>query len=189
MRVIAGIHKGRQLKAVPGKNTRPTTDKVKEAVFQIMGPFFQGGQALDLFAGSGSLGIEALSRGMDFCVFVDKHPKAIQTIRENTSMLKLEAQIEIFRAEAYRAISAAAKRGLKFDLIFLDPPYSKFSYPELLDTIKKENILNKDGIIYCEHDTNDILPEKVTGLTMVKQAHYGGTIGVSIYQQNDKEGI
>lgn len=184
MRVIAGIHKGRQLKAVPGKNTRPTTDKVKEAVFQMLGPFFQGGQALDLFAGSGSLGIEALSRGMDSCTFVDNHPKAIQTIKENVSMLKLDNQVEVFRADAFRALSASAKRELKFDLIFLDPPYTKISYEKLLDMIEAEQLLNSGGIIYCEHDVHDNLPDTYSSLTVKKQTHYGGTIGVTIYQKN-----
>ena len=183
MRVIAGIHKGRQLKAVPGNNTRPTTDKVKESIFQIIGPFFQGGKALDLFAGSGSLGIEAISRGIDYCIFVDKHPKAIQTIRENTSLLRLEEQIEIFRADAYRALTAASKRELSFDLIFLDPPYSKISYTDLLEVIRKEELLNQDGIIYCEHDLHDVLPEKAPGLNLIKRVKYGGTIGVTIYQK------
>ncbi|WP_042145040.1 16S rRNA (guanine(966)-N(2))-methyltransferase RsmD [Paucisalibacillus sp. EB02] len=183
MRVIAGIHKGRQLKAVPGNNTRPTTDKVKESIFQIIGPFFRGGKALDLFAGSGSLGIEALSRGMDYCIFVDKHPKAIKTIHENTSLLRLDDQIEVFRTDAYRALAAVAKRELSFDIIFLDPPYSKISYADLLEIIRKEHLLNEDGIIYCEHDVNDELPEQVSGLNLIKQTKYGGTIGVTIYQK------
>lgn len=183
MRVIAGIHKGRQLKAVPGKSTRPTTDKVKEAVFQILGPFFNGGQALDLFAGSGSLGLEALSRGMETCIFVDKHPKAVQTIKENVSMLKLEDNVEIFRADAFRALTAAAKRELRFDLIFLDPPYNKVNYEELLELIEKEHLLHVDGIIYCEHDISDTMPDSISSLTIKKQANYGGTIGVTIYQK------
>ncbi|GGA83768.1 16S rRNA (guanine(966)-N(2))-methyltransferase RsmD [Ornithinibacillus halotolerans] len=182
MRVVAGIHKGRQLKAVPGNNTRPTTDKVKEAVFQIMGPFFDGGTALDLFAGSGSLGIEALSRGMDSCIFVDKHPKAIQTIKENTSLLRLDSHVEIFRTDAYRALHAASKRELRFDLIFLDPPYNKVSYTELIGVIMKEQLLNENGIIYCEHDLRDALPEEISGLAIIKHLNYGGTIGVTIYQ-------
>lgn len=182
MRVIAGIHKGRQLKAVPGKNTRPTSDKVKEAVFQIIGPFFTGGQALDLFAGSGSLGIEALSRGIDHCIFVDKHPKAIQTINDNISMLKLTEQVEVFRADAYRALGAAGKRGLDFNLIFLDPPYNKISYVNLLEHIHTHQLLAEDGIIYCEHDVNDVLPETVGNFIVQKKANYGGTIGVTIYQ-------
>src|SRR5690625_2707594 len=90
MRVIAGSLKGRKFKAVPGKQTRPTADKVKESIFQIIGPFFDGGTCLDLFAGSGSLGIEAMSRGMEQVVFIDKQPKAIHIINENRKTMRIE---------------------------------------------------------------------------------------------------
>ncbi|MFC2950217.1 16S rRNA (guanine(966)-N(2))-methyltransferase RsmD [Virgibacillus sediminis] len=183
MRVIAGIHKGRQLKAVPGKSTRPTTDKVKEAVFQAMGPFFDGGAVLDLFAGSGSLGIEAVSRGMDQAVFVDKHPKAIQTIYENLKMLKLEERAEVFRAEAFRAIQAASKRGLEFDLILLDPPYKKVDYGKLLNEILRLELISRGGIVYCEHDPADSPSDIHTEFSLLKKENYGGSISVTIYQR------
>ena len=89
MRVVSGICKGRALKAVPGNTTRPTTDKVKEALFNMIGPYFEGGIGLDLFAGSGGLGIEALSRGLDKVIFIDRDGKAIQTIHENIKTCKL----------------------------------------------------------------------------------------------------
>jgi len=183
MRVIAGNLKGRQLKAVPGKSTRPTTDKVKEAVFQVMGPFFDGGYVLDLFAGSGSLGIEAMSRGMKFGVFVDKHPKAIHTIHENLESMKLSQYAEVFRAEAHRALKAAAKRKLSFDLILLDPPYGKMNYEELLNEIIKLELINSGGIIYCEHDLSENLPSEHESLHLLKQDSYGGTIGITIYKE------
>src|SRR5699024_11846585 len=97
MRVIAGTHRGRLLKAVPGDTTRPTTDKIKEAVFHMLGPFFQGGTCIDLFAGRGALGIEALSRGIDHAIFIDKSPKAIHTINRNLKVLQLVVQLEIYR--------------------------------------------------------------------------------------------
>ncbi|RBN41004.1 16S rRNA (guanine(966)-N(2))-methyltransferase RsmD, partial [Priestia megaterium] len=90
MRVVAGLYKGHALKAVPGYSTRPTTDKVKEAIFNMIGPFFEGGTALDLFGGSGGLGIEALSRGIDKVIFVDRDGKAIQTIKANLASCRLE---------------------------------------------------------------------------------------------------
>ena len=90
MRVVSGVCKGRPLKAVPGNTTRPTTDKVKEALFNMIGPYFEGGIGLDLFAGSGGLGLEALSRGLDKVVFVDRDTKAIQTIHENIQACKME---------------------------------------------------------------------------------------------------
>ncbi|WP_010649509.1 16S rRNA (guanine(966)-N(2))-methyltransferase RsmD [Oceanobacillus massiliensis] len=182
MRVIAGDLKGRQLKAVPGKSTRPTTDKVKEAVFQVMGPFFGGGMVLDLFAGSGSLGIEALSRGMEYGVFVDKHPKAVHTIYENLQSMKLEQKSEVFRAEAHRALKAAAKRELIFDLILLDPPYGKVDYEEIIEDILKLHLINGGGTIYCEHDVAEQLPIEHDNLEVMKQENYGGTIGVTIYK-------
>ncbi|MFC4023260.1 16S rRNA (guanine(966)-N(2))-methyltransferase RsmD [Oceanobacillus longus] len=182
MRVIAGDLKGRQLKAVSGKSTRPTTDKVKEAVFQVMGPFFDGGNVLDLFAGSGSMGIEALSRGMEYGVFVDKHPKAIHTIYENLRTMNLEHSSEVFRAEAHRALKAAAKRELKFDLILLDPPYGKVDYEEILNDIIKLNLIQSGGTIYCEHDLSEKLPSKVEHLEVHKAERYGGTIGITIYK-------
>lgn len=183
MRIIAGDLKGRQLKAVPGKSTRPTTDKVKEAVFQIIGPFFQGGTVLDLFAGSGSLGIEAISRGMDHGVFVDNHPKAIHTIHENIKLVKIEHKIEVFRADAFRAIQAAAKRGLQFELILLDPPYGKIDYEKFLNEIVKLKLIKEDGIIYCEHDIAQELPQNHSHFSIIKHEDYSGSIGITIYKK------
>lgn len=107
MRVISGTAKGRPLKAVPGTGTRPTTDKVKEAVFSMIGPYFDGGVVLDLFAGSGGLGIESLSRGSDKAVFIDLEPKSIEMIRANLKATGLDSKAEVFRNEAGRAPEAA----------------------------------------------------------------------------------
>jgi 16S rRNA (guanine966-N2)-methyltransferase len=183
MRVIAGEHKGRQIKAVPGKTTRPTSDKVKEAVFQVMGPFFEGGICLDLFAGSGSLGIEALSRGMDQAVFVDKQPGAIHTIHENLKTLQLEEVSEVFRTDAFRALHAAAKRRLRFDLILIDPPYKKAVYEKMLDEIAALDLAAPNAIIYCEHDTSGQPPPAHKHFDLLKQGNYGGTTGVTIYRR------
>jgi len=183
MRVIAGEFKGRQLKAVPGKTTRPTTDKVKEAVFQVMGPFFQGGACLDLFAGSGSLGIEALSRGIEQAIFVDKHPTAIHTIHENLQSVRMEHNTEVFRADVFRAIHAAAKRQLTFELILLDPPYKKVKYETFLHEIVRLQLIKSNGIIYCEHDLSEQLPPDGKHFKIIKQENYGGTVGITIYKR------
>ncbi|SFD82884.1 16S rRNA (guanine966-N2)-methyltransferase [Lentibacillus persicus] len=182
MRVVAGIHKGRQLASVPGKTTRPTSDKVKEAVFQVLGPFFNGGDCLDLFAGSGALGIEGLSRGMNKGIFVDKHPKAIHTIHKNLKALKLNHRAEVFRTDAFRALNAAFKRGLAFDLILLDPPYQLVSYKELLDLIYDLRLLKEGGLIYCEHNSLEQLPVTPGQFSKVKQEAYNDTTGITIYQ-------
>jgi 16S rRNA (guanine966-N2)-methyltransferase len=150
MRVIAGDLKRRQIVAVKGDNTRPTTDKVKENVFNMMGQFFDGGRVLDLFAGSGNLGIEALSRGMDHAVFNDMNLNAIKVIKENIANLKLQDRTEIYRNDAFKALGLLAKKDAKFDLIFLDPPYGKISISELLDKIVVLDLLNDDGLIMCE---------------------------------------
>lgn len=182
MRVIAGDKKGKSLKAVPGTATRPTTDKIKEAVFQVLGPYFDGGNVLDLFAGSGSLGIEALSRGMDTAVFVDKQSKAIHTIRENLKTVKLEDRAEVFRTDAFRALKAAAKRGLEFDLVLLDPPYKKMNYQELFSEIIENQLMKQDGMIYCEHDPAELLPEETEKYSIIKTENYSNTIAITIYR-------
>ncbi|HLR62229.1 MAG TPA: 16S rRNA (guanine(966)-N(2))-methyltransferase RsmD [Lentibacillus sp.] len=181
MRVIAGFHKGRQLEAVPGKTARPTSDKVKEAAFQIMGPFFEQGACLDLFAGSGALGIEALSRGMEKGIFVDEHPKAIHTIQDNIRTLKLEDSTEVFRTDSFRALNAVAKRELQFDLILLDPPYKKVNYGGLLESI--EQLLKENGMIYCEHNASEQLPVEIDNLYVMKQETYNDTTGITIYKR------
>lgn len=183
MRVISGVYKGRQLKAVPGKSTRPTTNKVKEALFQVIGPYFQGGAVMDLFAGSGSLGIEAMSRGLDQAIFVDKHPKAIHTINANVKAMKLEEQTEVFKADAFRSLNAVAKRGLQFELILLDPPYKTVNYETYLNEIDQLHLLKKGGFVYCEHDVSEKLPKHHEHFSVMKQENYGGTIGITIYKK------
>lgn len=118
MRVIAGEHRGRKLAAVPGSGTRPTTDKVKESIFNMIGPYFDGGWALDLYAGTGSLGIEALSRGADKAVFVERDAKAFSVVKQNVSACRLDAYAEMYRMDADRAIRQLAKREQPFDLVF-----------------------------------------------------------------------
>ncbi|WP_217585701.1 16S rRNA (guanine(966)-N(2))-methyltransferase RsmD [Lentibacillus saliphilus] len=182
MRVISGNLKGRPLKAVPGKTTRPTADKVKESVFQVMGPYFTGGRCLDLFAGSGGLGIEAISRGMDTCVFVDQSGLAIKTINANVDNLGIREQSDVHRADANRAINALAKKGNAFDLILVDPPYKKVNYAKIIERLLEHNLLVDKGLLYCEHDPLELLPESTNQLSIIKQAQYGQTIAVTIYE-------
>jgi len=187
LRVVSGKNKGISLKAVPGNSTRPTTDKVKEAIFNMIGPYFQGGMGLDLFAGSGGLGIEGLSRGLDHVIFVDREGKAIHTIKNNLAACNLESQAEVYRNDADRALKALIKREKTFDYIFLDPPYKKQQLEKVLTTISEEGLLSKEGIIVCEHGSDISLPETVSRLQQIKHEKYG-IIGVSIYStQNSTE--
>ncbi len=186
MRVVSGKWKGRQLKAVPGMNTRPTTDKVKEAVFNIIGPYFDGGLALDLFGGSGSLGIEAISRGMDKAIFVDKDGKAIQTIKQNVEAFDLSEQVEIYRNDALRALNALKKREIKFDLILLDPPYKKHHLEELIHKISEYELLSPTGLIMAEHSNDVKLPEDMGNFIRTRQEDYGLTV-ISVYRPSRGE--
>jgi 16S rRNA (guanine966-N2)-methyltransferase len=181
MRVISGTCKGRPLKAVPGQTTRPTTDKVKESIFNIIGPFFDGGQGLDLYAGSGGLGIEALSRGMEKMVFVDQNPKAIEIVRLNLKACRFDKRAEVYRNDAQRALKAIVKRELKFDVIFLDPPYAKQRLKEEIAFIAQNGLLTENGIIVTEHDASTFVDELIEQMTCIRQEQYGDT-GISIYK-------
>ena len=182
MRVISGTKKGLPLKAVPGAGTRPTTDKVKESIFNMIGPYFDGGLAVDLFAGSGGLGIESLSRGIDTCIFIEKDPRAIQTIYENLKKCRLEEQAEVYKADAVRAIKALEKRNAKADLLFVDPPYQKVGYYELVGQFAEKGLLSEDATILCEHEKGVELPENYGPYKLGRKETYGGTI-ISIYRQ------
>jgi 16S rRNA (guanine966-N2)-methyltransferase len=187
MRVISGTKKGLQLKAVPGKDTRPTTDKVKESIFNMIGPYFEGGIALDLFAGSGGLGIEALSRGFDQVIFVDRDMKAIQTVKENLRSTGFAEAAEVYRNEAERALKAIVKRGIIFDSIFLDPPYKKQKLESMLQFIGEQSLLSIDGFIMCEHGSDVHLPDAAGPFERVRFETYG-MISISIYYwANDGE--
>ncbi len=185
MRVVAGTLKGRSIKAVKGTNTRPTTDKVKENVFNIIGPYFDGGLALDLFGGSGNLGIESLSRGIERVIFVDRDNVAIQTIKQNIKELKMEDKVEVYRNDAFKALKAIVKRGLKFDLIFLDPPYKGQRINEIIEFISKNNLLNPGGIIMAECLKEDELHTTVGEIVSCKREVYGIT-AITIYHLPDE---
>ncbi len=181
MRVVAGISKGRALKAVPGQTTRPTTDKVKEAIFNIIGPFFDGGLGLDLYAGSGGLGIEALSRGMEKMIFVDQNQKAIEIVQLNLKNCRFDHQAEVYRNEAKRALKAVAKRELKFDVIFLDPPYAKQRLEEDITFIAQNNLLTNNGIIVIEYAASTRIEQTIEYLSCARIEQYGDT-AISIYK-------
>lgn len=186
MRVIAGEAKGRTLKAVPGMNTRPTTDKVKEAIFSMIGPYFDGGMALDLFAGTGGLGIEAWSRGIERTVFIDREKISIDIIRHNVQTANMGSAAEIYRNDAERALKALARRGQRFRLVFLDPPYKMITMDSLMAQLMENELLEPDAIIVVEHDASHRYPEQMEHFDQLKYAKYGDT-AVTIYQFNSLE--
>jgi len=182
MRVIAGKCKGRPLKAVPGMSTRPTTDKIKESIFNIIGPYFDGGQGLDLFGGSGGLGLEALSRGLDKVIFVDRDRKAVEVIRQNIAFCGFEKQSEVFCNDANRALKALIKRGLKFTHIFLDPPYKLKELEAIISVIEQAQLLSVNGIIVAEHGGDIELPATIGELMLTRKETYGNTTAISIFK-------
>lgn len=188
MRVVSGECKGISLKAVPGNTTRPTTDKVKEAIFNMIGPYFDGGTGLDLFAGSGGLGIEALSRGLKSVIFVDREGKAIKTVHENLEACGLEEKAEVYRNDSERALKAIVKREISFDYIFLDPPYKKQQLLKLMELIGRHSLLKEEGVIVCEHASDIELPGETGNFVKTKSETYG-IIAVSIFTySNGNEG-
>lgn len=175
MRVISGSAKGRPLKAVPGNSTRPTTDKVKESLFSIIGPYFDGGHVLDLFAGTGGLGIEALSRGMEHGVFIDMEHKSIEVVKSNLQAAALIDKAEVYRNEAGRALKVLAKRESSFDLVFLDPPYRMKNGIALMQEMHERGLLRDDATIVLEFESGHDYPTEEEHFVGVRQAVYGDT--------------
>lgn len=173
MRVIAGKYKSRQLKSVKSNLTRPTTDRNKENMFNIIGPFFNGGNVLDLFAGSGGLGIEALSRGCEYLYSVDNQYAAFQVIKENFAMLKLE-NAKVFKLDYRKALKRFNDEGIKFDLVLLDPPYGKDLVDDILEFLINNEMLNDDSIIVVE-ELKEVEFKSFDGLNQIKKYDYGIT--------------
>ncbi|MET1247991.1 16S rRNA (guanine(966)-N(2))-methyltransferase RsmD [Sporolactobacillus sp. STCC-11] len=189
MRVISGENRGRKLKAVNGRMTRPTTDKVKETIFNMIGPFFDGGTVLDLYGGSGGLGIEALSRGADFSVFVDRASAACQTIRENINLCGYGSRAKVIQLEASRALDHLHENGSHFELVFLDPPYAKQHIVQDIKTLLEKEMLTDRAIVVAEHEETVMLPDSFDGgLFRDKYRTYQGQTAVSIYYYQPEQG-
>ncbi|MCA9766110.1 MAG: 16S rRNA (guanine(966)-N(2))-methyltransferase RsmD [Carnobacterium sp.] len=175
MRVISGNYGGRKLKSAPGENTRPTSDKVKESIFNIIGPYFDGGRCLDLFAGSGGLSIEAISRGMDHAILVDNDSTAIKIIKENIEMTKETTKFDVYRSDANRAIEMLATKNSPFDLLFIDPPYFEQDIIKQLEKILSLNLLADKAVIVCEVGRKVDLPDEIGEAKQFRSTVYGAS--------------
>ena len=184
MRVVSGSARGCRLQPVPGMNTRPTTDRVKENVFNLIQDHVRDADVLDLFAGTGQLGIECLSRGAAFAVFVDRRPDAAALTRENLKLCGLTDRSRVVAGDSMEFLKAARE---KYDLIFLDPPYET----ELLETaiahIARHDLLNVHGMMIAEHPVDKALPALSAPYRMGRTYRYG-KIAVTIYHQDGDEG-
>lgn len=170
MRVVAGKFGGRPLKTLEGKQTRPTTDKVKGAIYNMIGPFFEGGRVLDLFSGSGSLAIEAISRGMSEAVLVEKDRRAQAIIAENIKMTKESSSFRLLKYDAYKALELLDGQ---FDLVLLDPPYAKEQIVETIIALEERGLLSEEVLLVCETDKAVDLPEEISHFGIWKQKIYG----------------
>lgn len=174
MRIVAGIYGSRRLEAPQGMDTRPTQDKIREALFSSLGGFFDGGRVLDLYAGSGAIGFEALSRGMEEAVFCDVSAAAIAVIRRNAEALK-EERIRILKMKARKAIALLGKERKKFDLVYLDPPYKKQENEAILIALLEEGLLNPGAEVAVESLKEESFPEEIGALRRKKESSYGIT--------------
>ncbi|NMA79411.1 MAG: 16S rRNA (guanine(966)-N(2))-methyltransferase RsmD [Clostridiales bacterium] len=180
MRVITGIAKGRKIRALEGEDVRPTIERVKEAMFSTIQFEIEGANVLDLFAGSGQLGIEALSRGARHCTFVDSSAKSIDCIRENIKVVGFNDKARIIPANSNSFLKATTD---KFDFIFVDPPYEKGIVAKTLNNLSDKVMPN--GKVICEHEHKLELAQSVGELTMKKQYKHGKTI-ITIYVKGDE---
>ena len=183
MRVISGQARGIKLVTVDGLETRPTTDRVKEAIFSMIQHSIYDVKALDLFSGSGALGIELLSRGGNFVDFVELNKAAITCINENLTKTKLGEFAKVHQATVENALLKLNQSGAKYDVVFMDPPYHKGHIKSTIDGIINYKLLNINGIIVLEHHIDDMDARiEIEALELVTLKKYG-IIGVSIYRR------
>lgn len=174
MRVISGKCRGTHLIAPEGIETRPTTDRIKETLFNMIAFDLPECQFLDLFSGSGAIGIESLSRGAKQAVFVEQGDKAFRCIRENLEKTRLKESSEILTCSAQDAVKLLAQRKMSFDIIFMDPPYALEGIDQLINSIAEYDLLNEDGYIILERSTKSIV-NLPTSLVLWKEKKYRTT--------------
>ncbi len=176
MRIISGTSKGRKLVTPKSLSLRPTSDRVKESIFNILREEIEGRMVLDLFAGTGNLGIEALSRGAKKVIFVEKGRHALGLIQRNLGQIGLEGRSEVLPVDVNRAIGILKQRGKIFDLIFMDPPYEKGMIEKTLMKLTSHRIYHKDSILVVEHHRRELLPPILHGWNLIRQRQMGETV-------------
>ena len=176
MRVVGGLAKGRRVKAPKGHTLRPTADRVKEALFNILPHDLSGYRVLDLFAGTGNLSLEALSRGAAEAFLVDESRGARKAIEENLRALGFKEQAHVWTAPVIRVLRMLGRKGERFDLIFLDPPYEKNLIEPALRAIAKQALLRQTGTAIAEHSVREKIEERYASLVLRDQRRYGTTL-------------
>lgn len=184
MRIIAGKHKSRILYSLEGMETRPMMDRMKESVFNTIGPYFDGDVVLDLFGGSGALCLEAISRGASSGIIVEKSKDAVHVIKENIKLLKEEENVKILNNSYDIVLKRMAKDKTSFDIVFLDPPYKLNIINDIIDFILNNKMLNEHGVIVCHYVKGNFDPKEINSLSLIKNYNYGKS-EVSIFQQDN----
>ncbi|RQD77839.1 MAG: 16S rRNA (guanine(966)-N(2))-methyltransferase RsmD [Candidatus Syntrophonatronum acetioxidans] len=173
MRVITGKARGRKLKDCPRKEVRPTSQRAKEGIFNKIGPFLEGKVFLDLFAGSGNIGIEAISRGAELCIFIEKNSECVKIIYENLKNTGLNDFARVYRMDVRKGLKEVHKEKILLDYIFMDPPYFKNFYVPVIEKINNYSLLKEKGILVVEHYKSIDLPEKINSLVKGEVKKYG----------------
>ncbi len=173
MRVIAGTAKGMKLKSPEGQAVRPTADQVKEALFNILGYRIIGARFIDLYAGSGAIGIEALSRGAQDCIFVDNQRSNHLLIKENLVKTRLESGARLIMADAKKALFILSREGTKADLVYLDPPYNYPDLASVVSSVLEQQIIAQSGLLIAEHAHKN--RQWADAFAPVRQKRYGDT--------------
>ena len=175
MHIISGICRGRKLFSPKGRDIRPTADRIRESVFNILEPRVKNALVLDLFAGTGALGLEALSRGAARAIFVDMSAVSCSIVQQNIDHCRFSGQSRVFRLDIFRQPLPFSVTSSSFDLIFMDPPYHKNHVKTLLETHQIAALLSDDGIVVAEHTAKETLPDTLNGLDIFRQKKYSGT--------------
>lgn len=186
MRVVAGEAKGRRLRAPRGADARYTSDFLREALFNILAPRLAGARFLDLFAGVGSVGLEAASRGAAPVVMVERDPVRVSFAARNTRETGLSPSCRIYRQDVFAAIDILRRRQERFDLIFLDPPYQQLLAEAALERVAVGELLADGGLLIVEHSRREKMPAVVAPLRMVRREEYGEA-ALSFYQRDREE--
>lgn len=182
MRIVAGEFRSRVIDAVEGSQTRPTGDKVKEAVFSRIGPYFDQGIMLDAYAGSGNISFEALSRGMQESYMCDVSAKAVATIRKIAKRLDVEKRCHIYKRDVFTMLDEFAAQGLSFDLVYMDPPYRQQKCDALITALVEKSLLAKGAQVIVESLREDSFASAYQDLILVKESVYGIT-KISYYRR------
>ncbi len=173
VRIIGGRHRGRRLHFTPGRGLRPTPDRVRETLFNWLRAEIQGARCLDLFAGSGVLGLEALSRGAAAATLVERNRVAAQRLRDNVALLREQAAAEVIQADAMRLLSKPPGRA--YDIVFVDPPFADALLPDVCARLEQGNWLASKAMVYLEQDTQRSWPDTPRTWTVEREGHAGGS--------------